>query len=103
MIMSVGNETQSVTNIEGISNIAVDVASSASNFNTIFSQQNKKHSVIKMHMITYQNTSLLKSLLTDVSRKVMSRYNSGLNRKLQIKLRKEVIISRYLGLLPYVK
>lgn len=91
-----------VSNILDISNTAVDVASVVGTY-SIFSQQNKKYAEVKDDLILYQNYALLKSMLIDVSRKIMSRYHSGFSRKKQSKLKKHVSICRYLGLLPYLK
>ncbi len=91
-----------VASIPGISNVAVDVASVVGSY-SIFSQQNKKYAEIGEDLIFYQNYALLKSMLIDVSRKIMSRYHSGFSRKKQSKLKQHVAICRYLGLLPYLK
>jgi len=88
--------------IEGISNVAINV-SSIVQFHSVFSQQNKKYSDISLDKIHYHDYFLLKALLTDMSRKIMSRRHSGFTRQMQCKLRRHVLIARFLGLLPYVK
>lgn len=90
-----------LSSVEGISNIALWVSSIAGS-HSIFANQNKRGG-IENDLLTYQNCIFIKSLLTDLSRKLMSRKHSGLSRMQQNLLKKSVERMRYLGLLPYVK
>lgn len=96
------SEISNIVSIDGISNTALHVALVAQS-NSIFSQQSKKDSLITYDMVTYQNPELLKTLLTDLSRKIMSSRHNGLSRKIQRRVKKMIGISRYLGLIHYIK
>ena len=95
-------EKKDVSKFDGISNIAVNV-STIVHSHSVFSQQNRRNANIAQDKVHYMNYFLIKQLLTDMSRKIMSRHHLGFGSKMQARFKKQVLICRFLGLLPYVK
>ncbi len=94
------NTTQ--TSNVAISGIAKKVLSIVKT-HSVFAKQNSKNSDISLSAISYMDAPTLKNFLTDASRKIMGLRHTGVPEEIQQAIEKHVKISRFLGLLPFIK